>query len=295
MKKKEKSKIAKNILGNISKVLENAIGNAKYAILKNFPNQTFDKKEIEELLYSLSIEKNIRKIIENNHKYGEFFFELAPASNHQNYKKNKRCYDCSKIFEGASDEDVCAECYDIWLKENDMENLIRDLAGKEIETYYWSRAPGKFVNKKTGKEFGNVSSVVSNAGPMFNGTVREWYETLVETIIDASNVSQKSKGVPPTRTEKIELTGNLSFTLEMYPHVSTILVGPDVFTILTHTVAFKSDEHDKNVGFLYQYDIKYGAKDNGIKVICNPELKNNIIVGEDPNAVLIKCLDMGVL
>src|SRR3990167_956234 len=45
---------------------------------------------------------------------------------------------------------------------------------------YWSRKPGKFVNKLTGQlaETGEYS---------FTGTVREWYECLNETIIDVGN------------------------------------------------------------------------------------------------------------
>jgi hypothetical protein len=42
-------------------------------------------------------------------------------------------------------------------------------------TLHWSRVPGRFVMKKTGE---------SVSGIPFEGTVREWYETLVETIID---------------------------------------------------------------------------------------------------------------
>jgi hypothetical protein len=45
--------------------------------------------------------------------------------------------------------------------------------------FYWSRRPGKFVNKLTG--------VPVDIGPVFTGTVREWYETLVETIYDILN------------------------------------------------------------------------------------------------------------
>ena len=43
-----------------------------------------------------------------------------------------------------------------------------------METRYWSRRPGKFVDYTTGEEV---------TGATFSGTVREWYETLVETVI----------------------------------------------------------------------------------------------------------------
>lgn len=56
-----------------------------------------------------------------------------------------------------------------------------------IETYYWSRIPGKFVNKMTGDDpFKNLPIDVIR--PKFTGTVCEWYETLVETTIDMRNL-----------------------------------------------------------------------------------------------------------
>lgn len=44
--------------------------------------------------------------------------------------------------------------------------------------FFWSRKPGNFMDKTTG---------VGVTGASFTGTVREWYETLVETVIDAAN------------------------------------------------------------------------------------------------------------
>lgn len=50
-------------------------------------------------------------------------------------------------------------------------------------TLYWSRAPGKFVDKLTGQ-----TPVPTTAQPwIFHGTVRNWYETLVEVIVDGAN------------------------------------------------------------------------------------------------------------
>jgi hypothetical protein len=40
---------------------------------------------------------------------------------------------------------------------------------------YWSRMPGRFVNKLTGEEI---------YGGSFTGSVREWYECFWESIID---------------------------------------------------------------------------------------------------------------
>ncbi len=46
--------------------------------------------------------------------------------------------------------------------------------------FYWSAKQGCFLNKKTG-----VPANLENF--KFTGTVREWYETLTETIVDAAN------------------------------------------------------------------------------------------------------------
>ena len=59
--------------------------------------------------------------------------------------------------------------------------ILNDLLTQAKTNYYWSRAPGNFINKKSGTSAGVPS------GASFTGTVREWYETLTETIIDVAN------------------------------------------------------------------------------------------------------------
>jgi len=83
--------------------------------------------------------------------------------------------------------------------------------------YYWSRAPGKFVNKRTGSEV-QLSSTLAT-GPQFTGTVREWYETLAETIIDVANEIHKKT-----------LRGSANF----------IVCGPDIATILEQSALYKA-------------------------------------------------------
>ena len=82
--------------------------------------------------------------------------------------------------------------------------------------YYWSRAPGKFVNKVTGTPVALASSL--SIGPAFTGTVREWYETLVETIIDVANTIHRKT-----------LRGSANF----------MVCGPDVATVLESSVLYK--------------------------------------------------------
>src|SRR5690606_25516048 len=62
--------------------------------------------------------------------------------------------------------------------EIDREILAELLYRATGANYFWSRAPGKFLDKTTGSEV---------SGAAFTGTVREWYETLIEVIIDVGN------------------------------------------------------------------------------------------------------------
>ena len=76
--------------------------------------------------------------------------------------------------------------------------------------------PGKFVNKTNGAEQ-SLSSTLAT-GPSFTGTVREWYETLVETIIDVAN-----------QIHRKTLRGSANF----------IVCSPEVATIFEASVLYK--------------------------------------------------------
>lgn len=89
--------------------------------------------------------------------------------------------------------------------------ILGDLISNAATNYFWSRVPGKFVNKATGIE--------DNAGS-FTGTTTDWYQTLIETVIDVANTIHR----------KI-LRGAANF----------LVCGPDVCTILESTVAYKPD------------------------------------------------------
>ena len=64
--------------------------------------------------------------------------------------------------------------------EIDQEILSDLVAGASADTLYWSRRPGKFLNRDTGAD------ITNSLAPTFTGTVSEWYETLLETINDLS-------------------------------------------------------------------------------------------------------------
>jgi hypothetical protein len=100
--------------------------------------------------------------------------------------------------------------------EIDREILNDLLTEAQGANFYWSRAPGKFVNKETGALQNLASSLAT--GPNFTGTVREWYETLVETIIDVSN-----------QIHRKTLRGSANF----------MVTSPDVCTILEASVLYK--------------------------------------------------------
>ena len=94
-----------------------------------------------------------------------------------------------------------------------LNDLLRQANGANM---YWSRAPGKFVNKLTGAEV-SLSSTLA-PGPTFQGTVREWYETLVETVIDVANTIHRKT-----------LRGSANF----------VVTSPDISTIFEASVAWR--------------------------------------------------------
>jgi len=100
--------------------------------------------------------------------------------------------------------------------EIDREILNDLLVEARGANYYWSRMPGKFVNKKNGASQELASSLAT--GPQFTGTVREWYETLVETIIDVANEIHRKT-----------LRGSANF----------LVCSPEVATIFEASVLYK--------------------------------------------------------
>lgn len=76
----------------------------------------------------------------------------------------------------------------------------------------------------------NLSSSLS-VGPTFTGTTREWYETLVETIIDLRNQLHEDVAGTLDGREKADVT---------------VSVSPDVLCILESTVLSKPNLTKKN-------------------------------------------------
>ncbi len=100
--------------------------------------------------------------------------------------------------------------------EIDQEILGDLIRGATAGTYYWSRRPGKFVNKLNGQD---LTANGANL-PDFTGNVSMWYETLVETINDIS-----------AQIHRKTLRGGANF----------IVVSPEVANILEFTSGFRAN------------------------------------------------------
>ena len=145
--------------------------------------------------------------------------------------------------------------------EIDREILGDLLTGAQGANFFWSRSPGKFVNKRTGREIDRTSTL--NPGPAFTGTVREWYETLTETVIDVANEIHRKT-----------LRGSANF----------IVVSPDVATILEASVLYRpsySLDGDGQVGAPFTMGAeKVGTLSNRFTVYKDPYFpRNKILVG----------------
>jgi len=129
-----------------------------------------------------------------------------------------------------------------------MEDLI---LGATAGTYYWSRSPGLFVERTTGKEIG-----ASSAAPDFTGTVSEWYETLVETVNDVS-----------AQIHRKTLRGGANF----------LVCGPEVANILEFTSGFRAsitaDSDKGTVGA-----VKSGSLSKKFDVYVDPYFPRNVLL-----------------
>lgn len=72
-----------------------------------------------------------------------------------------------------------------------------------MKTLYWSRKPGNFLNKNTGESVTEALLARNIQPPQFLGTVREWYETLVETMYDCAQGMKKPKAYVSSTTRII--------------------------------------------------------------------------------------------
>ena len=134
--------------------------------------------------------------------------------------------------------------------EIDREILADLLYNATGANFFWSRVPGRFVNKTDGSPY----------SASFTGTVREWYETLVETVIDvANNIHRKT------------LRGAANF----------LVTSPDVATIFEASVLYKPvlSMDPKETMFTVGTE-KVGTLNNRFTVYKDPYFpRNKILVG----------------
>jgi len=96
-------------------------------------------------------------------------------------------------------------------------------------TLFWSRIPGNFVNKKTGESYEKLCERLLPAGGnqlKFDGSAREWYETLVETIIDCTN-QMNPTGMKCERVE-LFMNKNVAVILE-----ASVMFNPAIKSLRT--------------------------------------------------------------
>jgi hypothetical protein len=135
--------------------------------------------------------------------------------------------------------------------EIDREILADLVNGATAATYYWSRSPGLFVDRLTGKELG-----ASTAAPDFTGTVSEWYETLIETINDVS-----------AQIHRKTLRGGANY----------VVVSPEVANILEFTSGFRANvTADADRGDIGA--VKAGSLSRKFDVIVDPYFPRNVIL-----------------
>jgi hypothetical protein len=144
--------------------------------------------------------------------------------------------------------------------EIDREILVDLIKDATAGTLYWSRRPGKFLNRETGTD---VSS--ATAPPDFTGNVSEWYQTLLETVNDLS-----------ARIHRKTLRGGANF----------MVVSPETASILEMTSGYRGavtvDDDRGSAGSL-----KAGTLNNRWDVYVDPYFyRNLILVGRKGNSFL---------
>ena len=138
--------------------------------------------------------------------------------------------------------------------EIDQEILNDLIKGATGGVKYWSRRPGKFVNRATGADLG--ASLGYANPPDFTGNVSMWYETLLETVNDVSALIHRKT-----------LRGGANF----------IVVSPEVANILEFTAGFRATvTHDAEKGSTGA--VKVGALNSKFDVIVDPYFPRNVIL-----------------
>jgi len=143
---------------------------------------------------------------------------------------------------------VLSEHIALEIDQEILEDLVK---GATASTLYWSRLPGKFLNRETGAALTSTTSF-----PDFTGNVSEWYETLVETINDVS-----------AQIHRKTLRGGANF----------IVCSPEIANLLEFTAGFRgSVTHDDDRGEVGA--IKVGSLSKKFDVYVDPYFPRNVVL-----------------
>ena len=137
------------------------------------------------------------------------------------------------------------------------QEILNDLVnGATAGTFYWSRRPGKFLNRETGLPIAGGTQNESLLGADFTGTVSEWYETLLETINDVS-----------AQIHRKTLRGGANF----------IVVSPEAANLLEFTAGFKAKvTHDDDKGTTGAVNV--GSLSGKLEVYVDPYFPRNVVL-----------------
>jgi len=145
--------------------------------------------------------------------------------------------------------------------EIDQEILNDLIQGATAGTLYWSRRPGKFVDRESGAQVGATTS-----SPDFTGTVSEWYETLAETINDVS-----------ARIHRKTLRGGANF----------VVCSPEVANLLEFTAGFRATVNHEELKGGEIGAVKVGALSKKFDVYVDAYFPRNVVlVGRRGNSFL---------
>jgi hypothetical protein len=141
--------------------------------------------------------------------------------------------------------------------EIDQEVLEDLVKGATAGVYYWSRRPGRFLNKATGVAIGGGDPNEQLLGADFTGNVSMWYETLLETVNDLS-----------AQIHRKTLRGGANF----------IVTSPEVASILEMTAGFRAsgvvpDEAKGTAGA-----VKVGSLSKKWDVMVDPYFPRNLLL-----------------
>ena len=136
-----------------------------------------------------------------------------------------------------------------------LEDLVK---GSTAGTFYWSRRPGRFVDRETGADIANGTQNEALLGADFTGNVSEWYETLIETINDVS-----------AQIHRKTLRGGANF----------VVVSPEMANLLEFTAGFRAAvTHDDDRGSIGA--VRVGSLSKKFDVYVDPYfLRNVVLVG----------------